>query len=148
MRGYEDRVTLIEMAPDYGGIGIPVERYSEKVWRIKYLKPSKIYAPRTLGRSPGEVLEYVEKSRAELEPLLSRFEQDPTEILLINDLTIFLHAGEPERIIRIMELCETFAATAYEGKRLRDDKGSDIARREEEALSLIKMRVDQVIALR
>lgn len=147
-RGYGSKVTLIEMAPEYGGIGISLERYSENVWRIRYLKPSKIYAPRLLGRSPQEVLEYAERNRIELEPLLSRFERDPTEILLINDLTIFLHAGDPEQIIKVMRLCETFAATAYEGERLRDDKGSGIAQREKEAVSLIKKHVDQVITLR
>ncbi|MCS7132258.1 MAG: hypothetical protein NZ918_00855 [Aigarchaeota archaeon] len=144
-RGYGDGVTLIEMAPVHGGVGAPVEKYSGNVWRIRYLRPTKVYAPRLMGRGPQEVLEYAERNRIELEPLLSRFEQEPTEILLINDLTIFLQAGEPERIIEVMELCETFAATAYEGEKLKDDKGSGIAQREKRALSLIKRHVDQVI---
>ena len=146
-RGYEREVTLIEMAPAYKGIGAPVESYTKNVWKIRYLKPAKIFPPRILGRDSKEVLRYAEQNRVELEPLLWKFERDPTKILLINDLTIFLHAGDPEKIIRIIDLCETFAATAYEGERLKPDKESGITRREERALSVIKEHVDKVICL-
>jgi len=146
-RGYGGEVTLIEMAPGYGDIGVPVESYSENVRRIRYLKPSKIFPPRLLGRDSQEVLEYAERNRVELEPLLLKFEREPTEILLINDLTIFLHAGDPEKIVRLMGLCKTFAATAYEGRRLEPDKGSGITRRERAALSAVKKNVDRVIRL-
>ncbi|HDD39794.1 MAG TPA: hypothetical protein ENG21_00910 [Nitrososphaeria archaeon] len=146
-RGCEREVTLIEMAPAYKGIGAPVESYTKNVWKVRYLKPAKIFPPRMLGRDSEEVLRYAEQNRVELEPLLLKFERDPTKILLINDLTIFLHAGDPEKIIKIIDLCETFAATAYEGERLRPDKGSGITQREERALTVIKEHVDKVIYL-
>lgn len=146
-RGHGCDITLIEMAPEHGEVGFPVEKYSKNVYVTRYLRPLRLYSPRLTGKNAQEVLRYAEENRATLEPLLLKFESEPTDILLINDLTIFLHAGSPERIIKIMNLCKTFAATAYEGRKLEDDKGSGLTLRERLALSILKKHVDQVISL-
>jgi len=145
--GLAGAVTLIEMAPGYGEIGRRVEEYTDKVNDIRYLRPRKIFPPRLLGRSIEEILDYAKRNYQELKELFMEFEKNPTEILLINDLTIFLHAGAPEEVIALMGPCKTFAATAYEGAKLADDKGSGITFRERKALSVLKKHVDQVIHL-
>ncbi len=146
-RGFAAEVTLIEMSPSFVDVGRPVEEYTKSVGKVRYLKPSKIYPPRMLGRSKEDVLYYAEHNYRELKPLLSKFAENPSKILLIDDLTIFLHAGETEEILQVMEKCETFVATAYEGSALRDDKGSGITFREQRLLSELKNHVDRVIEL-
>ena len=146
-RGYGFQITLIEMAPGFGGIGRLTEEYTGNVKKVNYLKPEKIYPPRTLGKTREEVLRYTEHNYRALKPLLQAFIDNPTEILLVNDLTIYLHAGEVEDVLRAVERCETFAATAYEGVRLQDDKGSGITFRERKAVSKLRKNMDLVVEL-
>jgi len=146
-RGLEREVTLIELAPGLEEIGRPLETYTRNVFRVRYLRPRKIYPPRLLGKTAEEVLSYAERNYREARRLLSIFSASPSKILLINDLTTFLHFGNPEEILEAIRACETFAATAYEGEVLRDDKGSGITMREKKALSRLKPEMDLVIKL-
>lgn len=145
--GFEREVTLIELAPRLEEVGRPLEAYTENVFRVRYLKPEKIFPPRLLGSTGEEVLSYAERNYREARRLLSIFSENPSKILLINDLTIFLHFGDPEEILEAIRVCRTFAATAYEGKVLGDDKGSGITMREKRALSRLKPEMDLVIKL-
>ena len=79
--------------------------------------------------------------------MIEEYLRNPTEILLINDLTIYLHAGEVEDIIQLINISNTFTATAYEGEKLADDKGSGITDRERRSLDRLKGLVDEVLRL-
>jgi len=145
--GHASKITLIEMAPAFHDIGRPVEDHTSSVKKVRYLKPEKIFPPRLLGRSSEEIVKYAEHNYRELKRLLEEYARNPTEILLINDLTLFLHAGDPEELLRVIELPATFAATAYEGAELKDDKGSGITRREKMGLNFLKKYMDLIIPL-
>jgi len=145
--GLKDRVTVIEMAPNMGGVGGTVENYTRNVACVKYLKPWRIIPPRTMGRNREEVIRYARLNMLALKPLIEEYLRNPTEILLINDLTIYLHAGEVEDIIQLINISKTFTATAYEGEKLADDKGSGITDRERRSLDRLKGLVDEVLRL-
>lgn len=146
-KGLEGEVTVIDLAPEYGDIGKSVESYYPGVRRLRYMRPSRIYPPRLLGRSDNEVLRYAEMNLIETKKLLENCFRNPSRILLINDLTIYLHAGDPDDVLKLLDLCETFVATAYEGEVLEDDKGSGITLRERKGLSKIKEHVDIIVNL-
>lgn len=146
-RGLEGDVTIIDLAPEYGGIGRSVESYYPGVRGLRYMRPSKVYPPRLLGKDAHEVLHYAEMNLMEARRLLDNYARNPTRILLVNDLTIYLHAGDPDDILRLLDLCETFAATAYEGMALEDDKGSGVTAREKHGLSKIKEHMDIIVNL-
>ena len=145
--GLKDRVTVIEMAPNMGGVGGTVENYTRNVTYVKYLRPWRIIPPRTMGRNRDEVIRYARLNMLALKPLIEEYLRNPTEILLINDLTIYLHAGEVEDIIQLINISKTFTATAYEGEKLADDKGSGITDRERRSLDRLKGLVDEVLRL-
>ena len=145
--GYGSEVTLIDLAPSYRGVGRLVEEHTDAVRAVRYLKPDKIFPPRLLGRDCEEVLKYAELNYRAAEKLFEEFAEKPSKILLINDLTIYLHRGEVERLLEIIGLAETFAATAYEGSVLEDDKGSGVTARERRLLSELKREMDIVLRL-
>ena len=145
--GLKDKVTVIEMAPNMGEVGGTIENYTRNISSVRYLKPWKIIPPRMMGKSREEVLKYARSNMLALKPLIEEYLRNPTEILLINDLTIYLHAGKVEDIIQLINISKTFTATAYEGKRLADDKGSGITDRERESLNRLKELVDEVLTL-
>ena len=145
--GCGPEVTLIDLAPSYGGVGRLVEEHTDAVRAIRYLKPDKIFPPRLLGRNREEVLKYAELNYGAAEKLFGKFAENPSKILLINDLTIYLHRGGVEELLELIGLAETFAATAYEGSMLEDDKGSGITARERRLLSRLKREMDIVLRL-
>ena len=145
--GLKDKVTVIEMAPNMGEVGGTIENYTRNISSVRYLKPWKIIPPRMMGKNREEVLKYARSNMLALKPLIEEYLRNPTEILLINDLTIYLHAGEVEDIIQLINISKTFTATAYEGKRLADDKGSGITDKERESLNRLKELVDEVLTL-
>ncbi len=139
-------ITVIDMAPRrVKGVGGLLEDYTPSVWRVRYLRPWKITPPRLTGRTSEEVKRYAWENREALEPLLEEYLSKPTPTLLINDITIYLHAGSTERIKQMITHASTFAATAYKGIRLQDDKGSSISRREREELERLVELMDQVV---
>jgi len=146
--GLAEGVTLIEMAPPrVGRFGGRVSDYTGAVSRVRYLFSERVYTPRLSGRTAQEVEELARRNAELLRPLLLRYIESPTPILLINDVTMYLHAGEPELLLRALSLSETFVGTAYEGRLLEDDKGSGVTRREREGLELLKRAVDLVVRL-
>ena len=141
-----DEITVIDMAPrqinDVGGL---MEDYTPSVWKVRYLRPWRVIPPRLKGETREEVLRYAVQNKLAIDPLIDEYLANPTPTLLINDITIYLHAGDIEKIKRIMGESETFTATAYSGVKLHDDKGSSITKREMESLRKLTELVDQVI---
>lgn len=147
-RGLAREVTVIDMAPERrGSIGGRLEDYTLSTEAVRYLKPWRIIPPRLTGNSAEEVRAYAEENRLAIQPLIAEYLRRPTRILLINDITIYLHAGEFDEVEDVVKLSETFAATAYQGSRLSEDKGSGITERERKSVKRLKELVDEVLEL-
>ncbi len=142
-------ITLIDMAPfRFSGIGGKLRDLTDSVGRVRYLTDDGIAPPRLLGRNAAEVLRLAERNASLIGPLLNEYLKRPTRVLLVNDVTVYLHAGDPSLLGRVMEAAETFVATCYEGRLLSDDRGSGITEIERKRLAELKGRVDNVLVLR
>lgn len=149
--GLTGEITVIDMAPDLvhfkgkligGKMGLPPASPP-----IKYLTDQGIAAPRIQGRSKGEVLEMARSNSEKISSLLGRFLKGATRMLIINDSSIFLHAGDYELLLSAIKAAETCILNAYSGKALLDDKGSGISEREAELLDKLEKEMDIVIVL-
>jgi hypothetical protein len=144
-----EEITVIDMAPfRFSGIGGKLRELTESVNLVRYLTDDRIAPPRLAGRNATEVLKLAERNASLIRPLLHEFLSRPTGILLVNDLTIYLHAGDPSLLEEVLEAAETFVATCYEGELLSDDKGSGITAIERTRLNELRGRVDDVLVLR
>ena len=143
-----EEITVIDMAPfRFSGIGGKLRELTESVRRVRYLTDDRIAPPRLAGRNATEVLRLAERNASLIRSLLLEFIKRPTRILLVNDLTIYLHEGDHSLLEEVIEAAETFVATCYEGERLSDDKGSGITAIEMTRLGELKGRVDNVLSL-
>lgn len=138
--GLSKEITVIDMAPAYKGVGLPLE-----VSGVRVLRPEKLYAPRLMGRSCDEVWRYARLNETLTRPLLEKYLRDPTPILVINDLTIYLHAGDPSLLYRAVDTATLFIGNAYYGTRLRDECG--LWEREKRLVEDLMARVDMVCRL-
>ena len=144
-------ITAIDMAPTPKAslirAGGRLDRFSKRLSEVRYLKPKYVYAPRLQGETGEEVRRYARKNRSAIDPLIEEFISKPTPILFINDLTLYLHAGDSKRIIEAISKCGTVVLNAYRGDLLKDDKASGISRRESEALEEVMGVMDLVVEM-
>lgn len=141
------KITVIDLAPEkIAGIGGPLNIHLD-LSGFHYLRPGLVYAPRLMACNAEDVLRYAKHNAEQARKLFEIYLQGPTEVLAVNDLTIYLHAGEVEEIIDIARRANTFVATAYQGERLSEDFGTGISMRERQKLEKFLEHVDNVIRL-
>jgi hypothetical protein len=71
--------------------------------------------------------------------------QNTTEVLIMNDITLYLHAGKLERILQCARSAKTFLATAYYGSKLAGDFGTGISSREKRLTDELAASMDRVV---
>ncbi len=146
------RIIVIDMAPSRrqdrskfvgGAMRLPQD-YERKV---RYFAPSHVFAPRLEGKDRVQVLEYALRNSEEIGKLLLANLRRKNEILFINDMTMFFHAGDINLLLRLIKNTHTFIANAYKGTYLAEDKGSGITLRERTLLETIEKSMDLIIQL-
>lgn len=147
------KVAVLDLAPDVQispniTVGASVKTYCRHLNQVNYLRPRVILAPRVQGRNREEVLDLALKNASTIEPLLVSLTSTPPDVLFIDDLTIYLQAGKIDLLTTLISKVVTFIATAYKGKTLLDDKGSDLSRAEENLLKYLlndpKLNISEV----
>jgi energy-coupling factor transporter ATP-binding protein EcfA2 len=143
-----DRITIIDFAPERTEhIGGKLTDYITVNSGVRYLTPKQVRAPRLTGASQEQVLRLARLNRKLMEPLLNEFIQKWTEVLIINDITLYLHAGKLERILQCVRLADTFLGTAYYGSKLAEDLGTGISLREKGLTDELAAFMDRVIRI-
>jgi len=149
--GLINDTTVIDMAPEmafFGGRQIGGKMKIKSVFpSLRYLTDNEIAPPRIHGRTKEEVLEIANSNAIKIGTLIKCFLERKTPILVINDLTIFLHAGDLRLIMNAISEAKTCVLNAYSGKMLLNDKGSGISEREAALLKKIEEEMDLVIIL-
>lgn len=143
-----EEITVIDMAPEaIGEIGGKLSLHMSLDSKLRYLSPAKVFAPRTMGTSHTQVIEFARRNKNAIEPLLGDFLKTPTRTLVINDITLYLHLGKLEKIIDCVKLTDTFLASAYLGVKLKEDHGTGISVRERQAIKRLGAHMDHLVKL-
>ncbi|MGE5799697.1 MAG: hypothetical protein ACM337_05175 [Syntrophaceae bacterium] len=90
-----------------------------------------IVAPRLTSSSEEEAMEKAGWNRKVIDGLLTRFESLERDILFINDVSLYLQAGDLDRITGLLEKTGTAVVNGYFGEKL--GRG-ELSRREREAM--------------
>lgn len=134
------RVTVLDFAPDVMGVGRPMQGLHG--W-VKVLRPPRLHAPRLESRGDcGRAWMYARENAVETSRLLESYLEDPTPVLVVNDLSIHLHAGDPGLLEEAIQASIVFVGNSYWGEVLRDECG--IWERERGLIAGIMDRVDLV----
>ena len=124
-RDFGPRIAIVDMAPDIpatlakerglagvGGKLMPPEGYG-----VLCLDGS-FAPPRLSSKTEAEAIEKARQNRRSIDTLLRRLDREPREILLLNDVSIYLQAGTAEDLIRRIDRAATVIANGYRGERL------------------------------
>ena len=143
-----EKITVIDFAPQrMGEIGGKITDYLSMPREIKYFSPKNVYTPRLAGKSPEQVLRYAELNMKNMEPLLREFIRNTTDVLVLNDVTLYLHSGDLETVLKCVKLAKTFLATAYYGSKLANDLGTGISSRERKLTDELASFMDLVVKI-
>ena len=143
-----EKITIIDLAPRRAGeIGGKITDYLKIPSEVKYLSPKNVYAPRFAGKSPEQILRYAELNRENMEPLLKEFMRNATEVLVLNDVTLYLHLGELENVLKCVRLADTVLVTAYYGSKLANDLRTGISPREKKLTEKLASFMDLVVKI-
>ncbi len=113
-------ITVIDLAPDYMGVGKPLEAPAG----ARILRPKGLKAPRLQSRGDCSLAWRLAEENAVLTTQALRgFISRPTPILVINDMSIHLHAGDPSIVLDAFTEAAVVVANSYYGEKLRDECG-------------------------
>ncbi|MGD0804337.1 MAG: hypothetical protein ABSA11_09720 [Candidatus Bathyarchaeia archaeon] len=146
----DDDITLIDMAPERvstsnESIGGKLLEYP--VNRIRELNPSNLRAPRLTAKTPGELVSIAESNKAKIEKVLEAFIKSPSDILFINDASMYLQRGKLDTLYAVISRAQTSVVNAYLGERLKNDLGTGLSKRERELVLILGEKMDGVIRL-
>lgn len=130
-------VFIADFAPDRAGVGIPLGPVEGAVYR----RPKGLRAPRLESGGDCRVMMELARLNARLtRSVLEEYLEDPLPALVVNDLTIHIHAGDEELVYKAMEAARVFVANAYYGSRISDTCG--LSGRERRFVEELARRVD------
>ena len=137
-RGLAGRIVVIDLAPQ-----IPEESLRIRGLRgvggrlappegagVVYLH-APVVAPRLTSTTEAEALDKARRNRDAVEGLLRQAETSGRDILFINDVSLYLQAGDPGRLAAILEKTDTVVVNGYFGETFGS---GELSRRERDAM--------------
>ena len=110
---------------------------------IRYLT-AKIVAPRLMGGSQEEVEALAEQNALLIDHVISQYLKNASKVLFINDVSIYLQAGNLDRLLLLINSTPTVIINGYFGHSLG---GGRLGERERKAMKALQERCDKVINL-
>ena len=147
-----NNITIIELAPrktiyKEKTIGGRISDIIKLPPRIRLLHPKKIHSPRYSAKDKDELLNLVEENKISIDIILNHYMDNPTPILFINDLSIYLQSGKWETIFNVMQKAKVSLANAYYGRSLENDLKTGISKIERKTLEIMSSKADMIIHL-
>jgi len=145
-----DGVTVIDMAPravDIDGVTVGGVLFNADARGIRYLQTDDIKTPRLSARTSEELLQLADHNRENVERLLEAFDTEPSSILFINDVSIYLQRGSLDRLWETLLKADTVVANGYVGEKLKADLGTGLSRDERLRIDELASRVAEVIRI-
>ena len=86
-----------------------------------------ITAPRLTGRNREHTRDLAEQNARAIEMLFPKLHRQKKEILFVNDATLYFHAGDLAKFLKVLDTAKTQIINAYYGDTFMD---SEITQRE------------------
>jgi GTPase SAR1 family protein len=135
-------IAILDFAPEkvreIGGKMVPPETPE-----ILYMT-TDIVAPRLTGRGDDEIQLLALSNKQLIEKLFDTYLQNPRDIICVNDVTLYLHAGSVDRLNQVLSTATTQVLNAYYGTTFQE---SSLSRREKEQVDVLLKQCDIVIEL-
>ncbi len=141
-KGFAGEIAILDLAPD------PIRSIGGKMKpppdRNLFYLTTHIYAPRLMGADENHTEKLARTNAENIEQLFSKFEQIRKKTLFVNDASLYLQSGDPDRFMTMLRTASTQIINAYYGKTFAD---SHLTRRERKRIEDLMKQCDRLIAL-
>jgi hypothetical protein len=127
------RMALIDMAPELTR-GVGGKLTTPPGVDLRVCAPA-MAAPRLTGKTPQEVLALARANAARLDEAFEGYLAAPAQVLFINDVSLYLQAGDPAKLYQVLEATPTVVLNGYLGVSLRGGRMGALERRRMEELA-------------
>lgn len=142
MECQRDSVAVLDLAPEkIRGIGGKLPLTLQEREKILYFSP-QIVPPRLSGKDEQEIQKLARENRIRSEMILAGFRARKIDILVINDVSLYFHAGDAERLLSFIEGVSTIVINGYYGNYFGD---TPLSRRERRQMEILMSRCDRVL---
>ena len=139
-KGCAGEIAILDLAPDpIRGIGGKLHPPPDHP--LFYLT-AHIYAPRLMGADENHTDQLARTNAENIEQLFREIQRRQKKILFVNDASLYLQAGDPDRFMAVLKTAATQIINAYYGRTFAD---SALSRRERKRVEDLMKQCDQVI---
>ncbi|MBW1924491.1 MAG: hypothetical protein JRJ35_13560 [Deltaproteobacteria bacterium] len=138
----ETDLAVLDMAPDLMR-GVGGKMRPPRGNAVRYFA-TMIHPPRLSGRTPDETRILAEGNARRLEILFDRVDERPAAVLLINDVSIYLQAAGPDRLMELVGRSPTVVMNGYWGLSLG---GGELGTREHDNMRVLAAACHRVVDL-
>jgi adenylate kinase family enzyme len=145
-----ESITVLDMAPKaviVSGVPIGGALVDAELVGVSCLMSGEINTPRLSARTAKELLSLADQNKCLVDRLLVAYDNEPSRILFVNDISIYLQRGDIETLWDSLKKAETVIANGYFGERFKDDKETGLSIYEKQQMEDLASRMDMVIKL-
>ncbi|MFX0103988.1 MAG: hypothetical protein ACFE75_00665 [Candidatus Hodarchaeota archaeon] len=102
----------------------------------------EITPPRLNARNRKELYENACKNYRKTYKLLKFFNSSPTKVLIINDISIYLHIGNKNLLLKAIENSNTFFGNSYYGSSIKSDCNTLFSLREKRLVDYLIKKIE------
>ena len=138
----ESDMALIDMGPEpVKGIGGKMD--ISAIAEVGYYT-TKICAPRLMGKTEDEVETLARGNAKAIDEIFEHYLEGPRKILFINDVSLYLQAGDVQALLSFLKITPTVIMNGYYGHSLG---GGPLGNRERRQMKILQERCDSVITM-
>ncbi len=141
-------ISILDFAPQLimikgKNIGGRIKDFYEKSKICNYLNlQGEIIPPRLNAKNQEELYRNANHNYLITSKALERYIQKPTNILIINDISIYLHVGDEKLLLESIKKCNTFFGNTYYGTSIRSDFESNFSIKERRTIENLLKKVE------
>ena len=142
-------ISILDFAPQLSNIrglkiGGKIEDFFPQSIRCNnILFEGEIIPPRLNANNKNELYQYAQMNYEKTFEILEIFNEEPTSILVINDISIYLQLGNKKYILDTIKQASTFFGNTYYGSSIKRNFAKLFSKKEKRSVKFLLKRVDK-----
>ena len=142
-------ITILDFAPNITKVGNlkiggKIRDFYENCIKCRNISfRGDIIPPRLNSRDKVELYQNAYENYKKTSKILNLFNENPTTTLIINDISIYLHMGRLELLLRAINKSNTFFGNSYYGSSIKKDFATQFSRREKRQVENLLKEVEK-----
>jgi hypothetical protein len=142
-------ISILDFAPQLSNIrglkiGGKIEDFFPQSIRCNnILFEGEIIPPRLNANNKNELYQYAQMNYEKTFEILEIFNEEPTSILVINDISIYLQLGNKKYILDTIKQASTFFGNIYYGSSIKRNFAKLFSKKEKRSVKFLLKRVDK-----